>query len=88
MKQLFIIAAIAIFAGNIFTMCHTDPDPIQTYLDRETNKVAMHHWGFDRVKVVDWPEEFKPLLKDSGEIHSNMAFRITNDTMHVEFEQN
>lgn len=39
------------------------------------------------IKVIDWPEEFSGVLGETGEIHSNMAFRQVSDTLKVEFEE-
>lgn len=40
-----------------------------------------------KIKVIDWPEEFSPSLNQTGEINSPMTFRIEGDTLKIEFDQ-
>lgn len=39
-----------------------------------------------KIKVIDWSEEFNGVLGETGQINSPMAFKMSGDTLKVEFD--
>lgn len=71
------------------------PDIAEVYVDQKNQEYAMHYpknvytqntnLNMPYIKVIEWPGNFKEIMEQTGEINSPMKFRVTGDTLHIEF---
>jgi len=52
--------------------------------------VAPGHWltkstTDQKFSVIQWPEQFSPILQQTGEINSPMTIKLVGDTLKIEF---
>lgn len=39
-----------------------------------------------KIKAIDWPEEFNGVMSETGQINSPMSFKMSGDTLRIEFD--
>lgn len=71
------------------------PDIAEVYWNRPRSEYHMHYpehhytknlnLHMPGIRVIDWPEDFKDIMNQTGEINSPMKLTITGDTLHIEF---